>query len=148
MQCDYRGLLWCSSHLPFTQHHKQARPAASTMPILRWGEWPERRNLPGVTQLVRDGATTPACLGALLARWSPSPCSHPSIHSTLPGKASCSRLKLPPLPGGPVPVKTKMASCPRELQGVKVYAYFLLPVTHPRSVLTCSLECQDWEGPQ
>lgn len=47
-----------------------------------------------------------------------------------------------------MPVKTKMASCPRELQWVKVCACFLLPTTHPRTVLTCSLEFQDWEGPR
>lgn len=47
-----------------------------------------------------------------------------------------------------MPVKTKMASCPRALQGVKVCAYFLLPTTHLRSVLACSLEFQNWEGPR
>lgn len=46
-----------------------------------------------------------------------------------------------------MPVKTKMASRPRELQGVKVCVYFLLLRMHLRSVLTCSLEYQDWEAP-
>lgn len=81
--CDPQGLQrasWGLSHLLLTMFSKvggRAGRQQSLFPSCRWGEWPEKGDLPGITQLGRDEAgIQPQAALEPSQRGGPQACAH------------------------------------------------------------------------